>query len=160
MEYRIEKMNRMRTIILLVVLIGTSLSLGLFIYPSINSVFKISTRFSLARTHVFFRTASNLWFLSLLVFMTGYWIYRGMLIRNKSLRAAVNDERVRSSWLRAYRTAFIVVICLTIFWKWYESGFYPHAWAILPDPPWIIVHGAIISLVAAFLYSNRTAKNG
>ena len=158
MEHKIEKINKMRKIILHGVLIGTSISFGLFMYPTINSTFRISRRFSWTRIHVFFRNATDLWFLTLIVFMVGYWIYRGLLIRNESLRAAVNDERVKSSWLKAYRIAFIVVVCVTIFWKWYETGLFPDQWRLLPDPPWLIVYGAVISLVAAFLIYNREAK--
>ena len=111
------------------------------------------------RTYNFMQTANELWFLTLGVFMVGYWIYRVLLIGNVSLRAAVNDERVKSSWLKSYRIAFIVVVCITIFWKWYETGLFPDPWRrFIPHPPWLIVYGAVISLVAAFLYYSREPK--
>lgn len=155
MEYKIEKMNKMRKNILIGVLIGTVLAFGLFMLP---------TFFSKYRYQLFvFKRALLLWLLTLLIFGIRYLIYRKKLLKAPSLRTAVNDERVKLSWLKAYRFALLIVIGITIFWKFYETSFFPEIlrWNImLPHGPWLIVFGAVISLIGSFLYYNRLAKNG
>jgi len=153
-EYKIEKMNKMRRNILIGVLIGTVLAFGLFMLPTFFSKY----RFQL----IVFKRALLLWLLTLLIFGVRYLIYRKKLMRAPSLRTAVNDERVKLNWLRAYRFAFLIVIVITIYWKWFETGYFPvNRWQMrLPHPPWLIVFGAVISLVGSFLYYNQEAKDG
>jgi hypothetical protein len=154
-EYKIEKMNKMRRNILIGVLIGTVIAFGLLMLP---------TFFSQYRFQLFvFKRALLLWLLTLLIFGVRYLIYRKKLMKVPSLQTAVNDERVKLNWLRAYRFAFLIVIVITIFWKWDESSFFPEIlrWKMmLPHGPWLIVFGAVISLVGSFLYYNREAKDG
>jgi hypothetical protein len=153
-EYKIEKMNKMRRNILIGVLTGTIIAFGLFMLPTFFSKF----RFQL----VVFKRALLLWLLTLLIFGVRYLIYRKKLMKAPSLRNAVNDERVKLNWLRAYRFAFLIVIVITIFWKWYETSFFPEIlrWMmLLPHGPWLIVFSAVISLVGSFLYYNREARD-
>ena len=155
MEYKIEKMNKMRKNILLGVLIGTVITFVWFMLPAYKF---ISIRFRNAETA--FKGAMILWLLTLLIFGVRYLIYRKKLMKVPSLRTAVNDERVKLNWLRAYRSAFLIVIVITIYWKWWETGYFPVKWRwSLTHPPWFIVFGAVISLVGSFLYFNREAKN-
>lgn len=154
MEHKIEKMNKMRRNILLGVLIGTVITFGWFMLPSYKF---IAIRYRNAETG--FKGAMILWLLTLLIFGIRYLIYRKKLMKVSSLRTAVNDERVKLNWLRAYRLAFLIVIVITIYWKWYETGYFPVKGMILPHPPWFIVFGAVISLVGSFLYYNREAKD-
>lgn len=158
MDSKIEKMNRMRRNILFGVLIGTVLAFCLFMYSPVNSIFRITNRFIWSESKRFFDVALVLWLFTILIFITRYLLYKMKLKKDPALLTAVNDERVKLSWLRAYRLAFIVVVSITIFWKWYETGLYPDAWRLLPDPPWIIVFGAIISFVGSFLFYNRGEK--
>lgn len=161
MDSKIEKMNRMRKNILLGVLIGTVLAFGLFLYPSINRIFHFTRRFWRPGSFPFYKVALGLWAFALLIFIARYLLYKKKLKKDLSLRTAVNDERVKLNWLRAYRFAFFLVFGITIFWKWYETSLYPHNWAYkvpLPAPPWLIIWGSVISLVASFLYYNREAR--
>ncbi|MBL7129761.1 MAG: hypothetical protein ISS16_12380 [Ignavibacteria bacterium] len=155
MEYKIEKMNKMRRNILIGVLIGTVIAFGLLMLP---------TFFSKYRFQLFvFKRALLLWLLTLIIFGVRYLIYRKKLMKAPSLRTAVNDERVKLNWLRAYRFALLIVVGITIFWKWYETSFFPEIlrWKMmLPHGPWLIVFGAVISLIGSFLYYNREVKNG
>ncbi len=155
MEYKIEKMNKMRRNILLGVLVGTVVTFGWFMLPAYKF---ITIRYRNVETVL--KGTMILWLLTLLIFGVRYLIYRKKLMKVPSLRTAVNDERVKLNWLRAYRLAFLVVIVITIYWKWYETGYFPVRGMILPHPPWFIVFGAIISLVGSFLYYNREAKDG
>ena len=148
-------MNKMRRNILIGVLIGTVIAFGLLMLP---------TFFSKYRFQLFvFKRALLLWLLTLIIFGVRYLIYRKKLMKAPSLRTAVNDERVKLNWLRAYRFALLIVVGITIFWKWYETSFFPEIlrWKMmLPHGPWLIVFGAVISLIGSFLYYNREVKNG
>ena len=161
MEYKIEKMNRMRKNILLGVLIGTVFAFGLLLYPSINRIFHFTHWFRWRTTVTFLNAGFALWALTLLLFIVRYWLYRKKLKKDHSLRLAVNDERVNLNWLRAYRLAFIVIVGITIFWDWSETDYFPKvlikAW--FPHGPWLIVFGAVISLLGAFLWYNKGAKS-
>lgn len=154
MEFKIEKMNRMRKNILFCVLIGTVIALVWFMLPTFFVKYRFANnKASLIGAGI---TAS----LTFLLFVTRYWLYKRKLKRDPSLRAAVNDERIRLNWLRAYRFAFLVVIGVTIFWKLRETSFLLEslAWKMfVPHGPWLIVFGAIISLVGSFLFYNREA---
>lgn len=155
MEYRIEKMNRMRRNILLGVLIGTIIYFGLVMLPTFFA------KFRLRRYDNIFWGALFLWLLTLSAFAVRYFLYRRTLQKAPSLRTAVNDERVKLNWLRAYRFALLTVVIVTLFWKWYETGFFPDTWRwkmMLPHGPWLIVFGAVISLVGSFLFYNREAS--
>ena len=156
MEFKIEKMNRMRKNILLSVLIGTVIALVWFMLPT------FFVKYRLANTKAILIGAGVTASLTFLLFVTRYWLYKRQLKKDPSLRAAVNDERVRLNWLRAYRFAFLIIIGITIFWKWYETSFFPESlmWKVsVPHGPWLIVFGAIISLVGSFLFYNREAQN-
>lgn len=153
-------MNRMRKNILLRVLIGSVFAFGLLMFPSFSSIFHFTRRFNFSFLYRYYNSVSVLWTLMLLLFIARYWLYRKKLKMDLSLRLAVNDERINLNWLRAYRVAFIVVMSLTIFWKWHYLLFFPLKWkVILPHGSWLIVFGAVISLLGAFLWYNRGAKS-
>lgn len=153
MESKIEKMNRMRRNILLGVLLGTVIAFGYFILPGLFGWL----RFRLAEI----RIVLFLWSLTLLVFGVRYLLFKKKLHKDHFLRDAVNDERVKLNWLRAYRFTFLIMIIITIFWKLYETSIYPEIWRTkipLPHGPWLIWFGSVIALIGSFLYYNREAK--
>ena len=150
-------MNRMRRNILIGVLLGSVLAFGLFMYPSINVLSHSTPTDLLAGPINYPEVGLLLWILTLLLFIARYWLYRRKLKKDLTVRMAVNDERVKLNWLKAYRIAFFVVVGITLFWKIYETGLYPLKWRPLPHPPWLIVFGAAISLVGAFLSYNKGA---
>ena len=158
MNGTIEKMNRMRRNILFGVLDGTGLVFCLFMFPALNRIFRLAPRWTWREIERIMDGALLLWLVTILLSMTRYMLYKLKLKKDRSLFAAVNDERVQWDWLRAYRFAFIVVLGLTVFWKWYETGLYPDAGRIFPDPPWLIAFGAVISLVGSFLWFNREGR--
>lgn len=154
MEYKIEKMNRMRRNILLGVLFGTIIVFSWFLVPSFFGIFRF-------RNFHFY--ALLLWILIFLIFGARYILYRKKLLKEPSLRAAVNDERIRLNWLRAYRFTYFVIIGIVIFWHWQGTSWAPdffYKTIILPHGPWLIVFGAVISLVGSFLCYNRESQNG
>lgn len=157
MENKIEKMVRMRRNILLGTLIGTVVTFAWFMLPTFKFV---DYRFRRIDTAV--KGALIFWLLTLILFGVRYWLYKKKLKQDSCLRAAVNDERVKLNWLRAYRFSFYVVIVISVAWKAYDAAF---SYKILlknlhlPDLPWLTLFGALISLVGSFLYYNREAQN-
>ena len=88
--------------------------------------------------------------------------YRHNLKRDPVLRSAVNDERIKLNWLKAYRLGFFVICGIAVVWKWSESSFsYEQMFRRLrlPDGPWLIFFGALISLLGAFLAYDRESRD-
>lgn len=160
MVSKIEKMNKMRKNILRGVLIGSVIAFCIFLYPSIFFLF-VNVRYRWSFRYL--EGAFILWFLTLLVFMTRYWLYKKKLRKDPSLRAAVNDERVRLNWLKAHRFAFFTSTGMTIVWKW-GPRFFSYDVLMgkfhLPNGPFLILYVALISFISSFLYYNREVKDG
>lgn len=159
---KIERLNMMRRNILLGVLAGTGIAFVLHIFPTFIPSSRPRWGVSLHWTRSFFYGALLIWLLTLLIFIVLYMLYKKKLKKDPALRVAVNDERVRVNWLRAYRFAFYTLIVITIFWKLAESSFSRALLMfklILPDGPWLILFGAVLSLVSSFLYYNRELKD-
>lgn len=162
MAGQIEKMNRMRKNILRGVLIGSIIAFGLFMYPTFISIF-VNARYRFRWSYRYLEGALILWLFVLLIFITRYWLYKKKLRKDPSLREGVNDERIKLNWLRAYRFAFYMLIIITVVWKIIEITFVNsllNLRLILPHIPWLILFGSVISLVGAFLYYDREAKDG
>ena len=103
-----------------------------------------------------------LWFAICIIMLAFYWRYKNVLKKDPLLRSAVNDERIRENWLKAYRFGFFIICGITLVWKWYESSFVPeflYRRLQLPEGPWLIFFGALISLVGSFLHYNREARD-
>ena len=83
MEYKIEKMNKMRRNILLGVLIGTVITFVWFMLPAYKF---IAIRFRNVETVL--KGTMILWLLTLVIFGVRYLIYRKKLMRIPSLRTA------------------------------------------------------------------------
>lgn len=49
-----------------------------------------------------------------LFFLARWWLYKRGLQKDPALRAAVNDELIQQSWLRAFRFAFFCLIALFV----------------------------------------------
>lgn len=159
---QIEKMNRMRNNILSNILIGTVIAFCLNIYPTFYTIIHPFRRFTWTWKNHLFYGAVYLWFLTLLIFIIRYWLYKKKLKKDLTLPSAVNDERVKQIRLKAYRFAFFVAVGLTIIWKSREIFF--SNWLMnprfsLPNGPFLVLWGAIMSFVGSFLYFNRRAEN-
>ncbi len=152
MNNKIEKMVRMRRNTMLIAWTGTVVISIHWIY---TGIFLPVTRSS---NDQIWRRSLHLWLLCLFFFVVRFLLYKRKLMKDPSLSSAVNDERVRMTWLKAYRFSLIIVIGITIFWKIQETGLIG-AWT-LPDGPWLIVFGAIIALTGSFLFYNRGEKDG
>jgi len=100
------------------------------------------------------------WFFICIIMLALYGRYKQMLEKNPLLSSAVNDERIRENWLQAYRSSYYWIIGITIIWKLSQTS-YSYELMFrrlqLPDGPWLIFFGALISLIGSFLHYNREA---
>jgi hypothetical protein len=159
MASKIEKMNRMRKNILLIVMIGSSIAFGAFLYPSAYRLFHLNERPRFDETP--FLYALIIWLGAVLFFGVRYFLYKNALRKDPSLRKAVNDERVKSNWLKAYRFAFFAVVLLQgvmLLIQFLEALIGP-LYLLFP-PLYLTLFLAILTLVGAFLHYNREAKDG
>jgi len=163
MKSKIEKMNRMRKNILIGFLVGWGTLCLWILNPTI-----ISLKFRWQEAGPFIRRIQpylkGLWILGIIIlsiYIILFLIYRIKITKDPFVHTAVNDERVRLDWLRAFRFAFYTLIGITIFWKWWETSLVPdvltkNIWVV--HGPWLIWFGSIFALVSSFLYYNREAK--
>lgn len=159
MGNQIEKMNMMRNYIVWGIFIGTFIAFCFFMYPSVISIFR-----SLPWKSMKYAEAGLLlWILTIIIFVILFWLYKMKLKKDSSLREAVNDERVKANWLKAYRFAFYAIVVINFFWKFYEFFFLnlksPHRFS-LPHIPWLTLFIAMLSVTGAFLYYNKESQNG
>jgi hypothetical protein len=158
---QIEKLSRMRRTILWTVFAGTGVAAVLLLFPivvrSARYLWWPAGRNSLP----IYYWAFAIWFLTLLVFVVLYLLYKRKLRRDPALRIAIDDERVRTDWLKAYRFAFLTTVMIAVLSKAAETvlapalmrGSFP-----LPDKTWFLLTGAVLSLVGSFLrYNHETA---
>jgi hypothetical protein len=102
------------------------------------------------------------WITVCVVMLVVFRLYKNKLKKDPLLRLAVNDERIRENWLKAYRFGFLMILGITVVWKWSESSFSYELMfrrLRLPEGPWLIFFGALISLLGSFLYYNREARD-
>ena len=159
MASRIEKMNRMRRNILLIVFLGSLIAFVSFIYPSVYRFFHFQEKMR------FFITLLHAGIILLLgtiaLFSVRYLFYKKALRKDPSLNTAVNDERVKLNWFKAYRFAFLVVFffqCSLLLIQFLEAMIMPLHF-LMPQI-FLTLFLAIMSLVGSFLYYNREAKDG
>jgi drug/metabolite transporter (DMT)-like permease len=158
MAGKIERMNRMRKNILFIVFFGSLVAFSAFMYPSIYRFFHFRERPQFDNS--LFLYAIILWLTTIAFFTVRYLLYKNTLRKDPSLRKAVNDERVKLNWLKAYRFAFFAVLIfqgLLLVIQFVEAFFGP-MYLLLPQI-YLTIFLAILSFVGAFLYYNREAKD-
>lgn len=153
MHSKIEKMNKMRRNILKGMLIGWGI---LFLWILLPTA-RLFIRDYKLHSQIFWITG----IIILSIYIIVYLIYKWKIMKDPSVQTAVNDERVRLDWLRAFRFAFFTLIGITIFWKWWETSLVPevlHRQIRIIHPPWLIWFVSIFALIGSFLYYNREIK--
>lgn len=159
MASKIEKMNLMRRNILFIVFAGSSIAFGAFMYPAVYRIFHLNERPRFDDS--LFLYALAVWMGAVLIFSVRYFLYKRTLRKDPSLRKAVNDERVKLNWLKAYRVAFFAVVLfqgLMLLLQFLEAFVGP-MYLLLPQL-YLTLFLASLSVVGAFLYHNREAKDG
>lgn len=169
MENKIEKMYKKRKNIIRGVFLATTVAFVWFMLPNLGlGVMENSSR-SAGRA---LERAGILWLLSLLIFWRLNWVHKKKLRKNSTLYDAVNDDRVKLSWLKAYRFAFFITYIASIFWKHYEGNWHginpEHFLWIMritkiirqPNGPFFVLYIAVLSLIGSYLFFSREVKNG
>jgi len=164
MNSKIEKMNKMRRIVLKGMLAGW-ITLGIYLFHiPLLSLMRISSRKIAVYTNdvrPFLEASWIVGFVVLAVYIVIFLVYKIRLLKDSSVRSAVNDERVKLNWLRSYRIAFFTLLGITIFWKWFETGLgtnFLHMKIRLVEPPWIIWFSSILALIVSFLHYDRGVR--
>jgi MFS family permease len=157
----IERLSRMRRRILWIVLAGTGAALALLVSPIVWPVLR--TRWlDLDRSpDAIIYGAFIIWALTLVVFAGSFALYKRKLRKDPGSKAAIDDERIRTAWLRAYRTAFFVIVALSAFLKLFDMVYALRLVKVflLPDRTWLVLAGAVLSLVGSFLYFSRESAD-
>lgn len=155
---RIEKLTQMRRNILWGVLAGTGVASILLLFPVIVRSARYLWWPAGRSFFPIYYWAFAIWLLTLLVFVGLYLLYKRKLRQDPALRTAIDDERVRIDWLKAYRFAFLTTVVVTVLLKAAETVFAPaliRGSFPLPDKTWFLLTGAVLSLVGSFLHYNR-----
>ena len=119
-------------------------------------------RYSYNRAVKALEISALFWLLSLLVFGTINLLLKRKL-RKAALYEAVYDDRIKLSWLKAYRIAFIGAFIASVLWKWYEIANSEKLLSLeahLPNGPAFVIYLAVVFLFGSFLFFSRESKNG
>jgi len=111
---KIEKMNRSRKNLLRGILWGAGIwAVAQIIWTGIafnGLMSQTSHVFGIFSS--FIPTAVLVSILILLFFLLKYWRYKWSLRKDPQIRTALDDERLRLSWFKAYRFAFFAVVVI------------------------------------------------
>ncbi|HBL25189.1 MAG TPA: hypothetical protein DDZ40_13910 [Deltaproteobacteria bacterium] len=159
---KIDRMNRFRKNLLRGFLWGFGLWTALQVIwtgiafnrliPQASPIFAIISRF------IQFGVYASI--LVTLFFFLRFWRYKRSLRKDPEVRAALDDERVRLSWFKAYRFAFLTVVVVYIILFLNEAfpqiAFHKHG-LILPQETQtqLTLLVAVLSCVGAFLHYSR-----
>jgi len=159
---KIERLSRMRRNILLFVLAGTGIAAALLVFPEIVRSGRYHWWPAPKTSLPFYYGAFLIWAVTLFVFGLMYMMYKRKLKKDPALRAAIDDERVRANWLRAYRFAFFTIVIIAVLMKLAETAFAGvllRGGLLLPDRTWFFLSGALLALVSSFLFYNRGTQD-
>jgi MFS family permease len=106
---RIEKIYRMRRNVLIVAFVWSILLFIWYCLPGLLSRGKPWHFFDRLPIS-FFAISGIIAALLLLILITRYLLFKASTLKDPALRPAVDDERVRQNWLKAYRTAFYTMV--------------------------------------------------
>ena len=98
--------------------------------------------------------------LATLFFSLKYWRYKWSLRKDPQVRSALDDERLRLSWFKAYRFAFFTVVALSIILflnEWIPVMiFHQQAFSIPQETQTqLTLLVAALSCIGAFLHYSR-----
>jgi len=150
-----EKIYRMRRNVLIVAFVCSILLFCLFSLPGLLAGGE-AWHFIQRLPFPFFTTVGVMAALLLLILLTRYLLFKASTLKDPALRPAVDDERVRQNWLKAYRTAFytmvgIHVAFLFLVYQFYELG--------LPHVGWFSATAGLMTFFGTALYCTREVKN-
>ncbi len=156
---RVEKIYRMRRSVLVVAFVCSIFLFcwynlpGLLLKGGVLGLLKFSDRLPVS----FFAIAGLMTALLLAILFVRYLLFRASTFKDPLLRRAVDDERVRQNWLKAYRSAFLILVGIHLTYLFlgmgliFELGFSHVAWFSLTS--------GLMALFGAALFHTREVKN-
>jgi hypothetical protein len=145
---QIEKIYRLRRIVLILAFACSVLLFSLFIPP-------LPLKGNQIMKSILVLTG-----LLLLIFFVRFILFKLSIRKDPSLHDAVDDERVKTSWLRAYRTAFYVIVGVHIVWRLIEPLFPGILFKLrIPAASWFSATAGLMTLFGMALYFTREVKN-
>jgi hypothetical protein len=152
---KIEKIYRMRRNVLIIAFVCSILLFCWYSLPGPLSRGKPGHFFDRLPVS-FFAISGIIAALLLLILITRYLLFKASTLKDPALRGAVDDERIRQNWLKAYRTAFytmvgIHVAYLFLVYQFYELG--------LPHVGWFSATAGLMTFFGTALYYTREVKN-
>jgi hypothetical protein len=149
---QIEKIYRMRRNVLILAFVCSALLFALFVPPLPLK----SYQYQILKMGVAILSG-----ILLLIFFVRFMLFKQSTRKDPSLLDAVDDERVKTSWLRAYRTAFYVIVGVHIVWRLIEPLFPGLLFKLgFPSAPWFATSAGLMTLFGMALYFTREVKNG
>lgn len=155
----IEKMNRIRKNIVRGIFIASVLAFIWYILPYLGLGL---VKYSFNRAYKALEISALFWLFSLLASGVISLLFKRKLKKSPDLYDAVYDDRVKLSWLKAYRIGFIVAFISSICWKCYETFNAENLLTMkahLPNGPFFVLYIAVMALVGSFLFISRESKN-
>ena len=172
MATEIERMNRKQKNMIKGIFLATTMAFIWFLLPTLAPGW-VGSRQSEYRTLV---GSGIFWLLSLLVFGVLSRLHKKKLKDDPSLYDAVNDDRIRLGWLKAYRLAFFLAFIISVFW-WYFHELFAR-WSVslsgservileqqlklirrFPNGPFFVLYIAVLVLFGSFLFFSREVEN-
>jgi hypothetical protein len=155
---KIERIYRGRRLLLICAFVCSCFLFWTFCFPKpFNALNKsLPWRFFSDPFLAVFTAAGVLAALLLLFLFTRYVLFRASTRKDPGLRRAVDDERIRTGWLRAFRAAFFVMVGVHLFYLFLESRMFE--WG-LPHAAWVSSTTGLMTFFGAALFHTREAKN-
>jgi len=148
---KIEKIYRMRRNLLVYSFLCSLVLFVLFGYP--KTFWPLIYRFP---GKPFFEIAGAIFFVLLLILFARYISFRTSTLKDPALRKAVDDERIRLQWLRAYRAAFYVIIGIHLLYVFLENQFFEIG---LPHVAWLSFTAGVSTFFGAAIYYTREIRS-
>jgi MFS family permease len=159
---KIEKIYRMRRGILIWAFVCSFLIFGVLCFP-VPFWLLLSGRPIWDHPINFLKTifliAGVLAVLLLLILMTRYFLFRASTLKEPALREAVDDERIRTNWLRAYRAAFLVMAGIHVIYLFSEYFNLNLGLLGLPNASWVSSSAGLSTFFGTAIFYTREAKN-
>ncbi len=152
---RIEKIYRMRRNVLIVAFVFSILLFCWYTLPGLLSKGK-PWHFFGRSPFPFFEISGSMAALLLLILITRYLLFKASTLKDPTLRPAVDDERVRQSWLKAYRAAFYTMVGIHVAYLFLISQIFDLG---LPHAAWFSSTSGLMTFFGSALYYTREVKD-
>ena len=156
---RIERIYRMRRNLLICAFVCSCFLFVVMCFPKpFNSFPKAYPWRHFSNPFLFILQVVGVLAAVMLVFLLARFIvYRTSTRKDLILREAVDDERIRAGWLRAYRAAFYVMAGIHLAYLFIESSLFQIG---LPAAAWMSLSAGSMVLFSAAVFYTKEVRHG